>query len=166
MGARKLAKIYRIRLRGIFCIYCGELAQCYDHFPPYSATYSGFLLPACNECNALAGTEYPFEFESRARFVRERLEQKYKRVLDTPEWSKGELNKLGRGLKDSVKAWEELRKIVLRRIAWNAISYLSCTALTSDFARFVAEINTMPENAPAAFEKRLKSLQESGVFSE
>lgn len=72
----------------------------------------------------LAGVYHPTDLVSRIRHVRVSLERKYQRVLQTPEWADDELNELGRSLKGRVKRWQKLRKIVLRRIVWNAESYL------------------------------------------
>jgi len=156
---------YRIRVKGIFCVYCGEMADSVDHFPPKSASVMGFLLPACKECNNLAGTDYPFDFENRAKLVTEKLRKKYNKILGTSEWSKDEMRELKYSLNRMVRSWEELRKIIRRRIAWNAISYLSCTALTRNFVQFNVEISSTPGSARGAFAKHMKSYIRQGPNS-
>lgn len=114
----------RRTVRGEDCIYCGEWATCRDHFPPVSMSKVGVLLPSCHECNFLAGVHHPTDLVSRIRHVRQAIEKKYRRVLETPEWSDEELSELGRGLKEDITKWRNLRRTVLRRIVWNAESYL------------------------------------------
>src|SRR5262249_37789687 len=53
-------KQYRLTIKGQFCVYCGEWAECQDDFPPYSATMHGFLLPSCKQC--VGGSRTPFRF--------------------------------------------------------------------------------------------------------
>src|SRR5215471_17155100 len=102
---------FRKRINGRWCVYCGELATTDEHFPPKTFTHHGLILPACSECNVLAGASWATDFEERCRYVKDRLRQKYKRVLDTPDWSKSEVGALGRALKRRVKAWQELKEL-------------------------------------------------------
>lgn len=55
------------------CVYCGVLASETEHFPPKSTLSSGFLLTACRECNGTARDLFPYDFESRADFVKDQL---------------------------------------------------------------------------------------------
>jgi hypothetical protein len=119
VAKNRLANAFRDRLKGERCCYCGERATCEDHFPPRSATYVGVILPACHECNALAGTEYPFEFKKRAELVKEKLGQRYQ--CESPEYDR-------------------------ERLAWNAIAYIASIDHNSVFADYVAETPTTPEN--------------------
>lgn len=151
----------RLTIRGHFCIYCGEWATCLDHFPPYSACLSGFLLPACKECNSLAGTEYPFDFRSRAKFVIERLRARYRKVLETPEWSAEEARPLGYSLKQMVKSWSKSRKIAIRRTAWNAESYLALLPAAKRFVDVTTQIELMPEKQQEAFDKQFQKIIET-----
>ena len=77
---------FRRRIRGNQCVYCGLSADTEDHFPPQSLTHLGVLLPACRECNSMAGTEWCFDFELRCAYVKDKLRKKYQKVLQTPDW--------------------------------------------------------------------------------
>jgi hypothetical protein len=133
----------RRRISGLFCVYCGQWAGSDEHFPPRSAISSGVILPACIECNGLAGNFHPFDFESRVKHVKDRLRSKYRKLLDSPDWSEEELEEVDYTLDVGGRAWRKLRKIVRERIAWNAMSYLSSIDDTNDFADLHAEIDFM-----------------------
>jgi len=45
-------RMFRIRISGYFCVYCGEIATQDEHFPPMSYSLRGYILPACAECNS------------------------------------------------------------------------------------------------------------------
>jgi len=154
-------KEFRFTVKSQFCVYCGEWASCMDHFPPYSASLSGFLLPACKECNAIAGTEYPFDFKARAKFIQERLRVRYRALLDTPEWSSTEMRPLGYTLKQMVKSWSERRKIAARRTEWNAQSYLAMLPSAKEFLHVTFRIELAPEKQGQAFKRQFLSLIET-----
>ena len=130
----KLTDAHRIKLHGYRCVYCGEAADSMDHFPPVSYGLHGFLLPACRECNCIAGTKYPLNFEGRMHHVKKRLRQKYKRHLLTPEWTKDEISELGYNLQEGTDLWQKQKQIAKERIAWNALAYLSSIDHNNDFA--------------------------------
>ena len=73
----------------------------------------------------MAGTEHPYNFGARANYVKGKLSQKYRRLVDTPEWGGDEVKELGKNLKSSVKGWEQRRKEVIRRLNWSAVAYLA-----------------------------------------
>ena len=130
---------YRIRFRGFFCVYCGEIATAQDHFPPKVHTHLGYLLPVCHECNGLAGTEWPNNFELRAKHVKDKLRRKYRRALATPDWSASEIRSLGHTLKTGVIKWQNLIKITRQRIAWSALAYLTSIDRNNDFVPIFVE---------------------------
>jgi hypothetical protein len=120
----------RVRLCGRFCVYCGDLANTEDHFPPASCTNSGFLLPCCKECNGFAGTD----FCKRAEMVKKKIEKKYKKILAMPEWDWEELRKIKANLRKEIKKCLEQKKSAQLRLAWSAESYLKNIDLNNDFA--------------------------------
>jgi hypothetical protein len=123
---RKVINILRKRIRGDWCIYCGDLATTDEHFPPITLTTVGLILPACRECNGLASTHFATDFEERCQFVKEKLRNKYSRVMQTPDWDTGEIKTLGYSIKTTVKKWQSLRDSLKPRLAWNHTSYLAC----------------------------------------
>jgi hypothetical protein len=128
-------------IKGTFCCYCGEPATDDEHFPPLCAVHWGVILPACSECNRFAGTDWWFDFEMRVAGVKEKLVKRYRRCLETPDWSTDEIDDLGRGLRDEVRQWQELKRKIEKRIAWNATSYLSFIDHNNYFAQLIAGIS-------------------------
>lgn len=126
MSDRRCQRQFRYRLRGEWCTYCGNIATLEDHFPPLSLMLEGWLLPACAECNAFAGTVWARDFEARCRHVNFCIRRKYKKLLETPAWSRDELDELEHTLRSAVIQWEGQRKIAQERIAWNVGAYLAC----------------------------------------
>jgi endogenous inhibitor of DNA gyrase (YacG/DUF329 family) len=118
----------RIKLDGTRCVYCGEGAGTVDHFPPRSAmdnNDSGFLLPACIECNTIASTEYPFDFAKRASFVKRRIKERYRHLDSHAEWTEDEIKELGYSLRAKITAWGEAQRVFDNRIDFDSIAYLS-----------------------------------------
>ena len=126
MSKTRYANTLRKRIRGDWCIYCGELATTDEHFPPSTLTPIGLILPACLECNCLASTHFATDFDERCQFVKERLRTKYSRILKTPDWDQDEIDNLGYSIKTTVKKWQSLRDSLKPRLAWNHNAYLAC----------------------------------------
>lgn len=158
MAKRRMPNLFRVRIRGLWCIYCGETAECDDHFPPLSAGLRGFLLPACKECNALAGTDHPHNFSARAALVHAKIRNKYKRLVDTPNWSEDELKELGKNLKSSVKSWAGRREALLRRLAWNPFSYLGGLGGGKDLVAIDQDVAQSPGREREGFRRHLDRI--------
>lgn len=129
----------RTHIRGSFCVYCGEGANTVEHFPPASYSLGGFLLPACIECNLIASTFYPIDFLSRCEYVKSKLKKKYKKQLMSPSWDDEEISSLGRNLKKGTIVWKKQKEIATKRLAWNALSYISNIDHNNDFVLIYVE---------------------------
>lgn len=129
----------RWRLSGALCVYCGEGANTVDHWPPRSFGDYGLLLPACRECNLLAGVKYPTSLRERITEVKYALRRKYIKYMSIPEWSDDELCRMGKTLRSSIVTGLETKRRISRRIAWNAAAYLLSIDSSSVFAQLVAE---------------------------
>jgi hypothetical protein len=120
---------FRTRIDGRFCIYCGERPNTDEHFPPVTQGLGGFILPACNECNRLAGTEWPRDFEERAGYVKRRLAKRYQA---TPPLTVDAI------LAEDENHWvdliheEKIRRRMEARLEWNAMAYLKTIAREED----------------------------------
>lgn len=125
-GPPCMRNFFRTRIKGSRCVYCGERSQSDDHWPPASYCNTGFILPACLECNKLAWTFYPLEFLKRADYVKERLEDRYWSDINVANlWTREEINELGYWLGKWVRESYQRGLRAKRRIAWNAISYIA-----------------------------------------
>ena len=123
----------RLKLKGPFCVYCGEPSDDQEFFPPRTHAVHGYTLPVCRECKNLANRAHPFDFKERADYIKSKLRDRLQRVLRTPDWSSNELEEIGRDLRDGIAAWQKMREISKDRIAWNALSYLAQIDECSDF---------------------------------
>jgi hypothetical protein len=112
-------------LHGDRCSYCGDRATTDDHFPPYATTLRGWILPACLECNGLAGTAHGRNFEARVRHVKTALRERYRSLLAAPSWSAHDLDELGSTLRSAVMQGEVERDRILARLGWSTSAYLA-----------------------------------------
>lgn len=111
-----------------WCIYCGAITQCLDHFTPLIVAYAladvgvkfgrKILVPACSDCNVIAGTEVLKTIAQKRRFIQNRLRVKHKKLLRSPTWTQVELEKLSPNLRARVQFDLNLKAEIQRRIAW------------------------------------------------
>lgn len=130
---------FRTIIHGDWCVYCGAIATTRDHFPPKSLTMRGLLLPCCGECNSLAGTDNGTDFGLRADLVKIKLRKRYRKILMVSVWGSEELSEMGKSLKREIRTWQERRRIIQSRLAWNAEGYLASIDKDSAFAELIAE---------------------------
>jgi hypothetical protein len=117
------------------CAYCGDVAATVDHVFPISqaAALSSVLtptelraklrgglslVPACFDCNNRAGAKPFYTMASKRAYIQSKLRIKYRKLLDSPEWSEAELNELGFALRQSVRNDLLFKKRIRARIAW------------------------------------------------
>lgn len=99
-----------------------------DHFVPLSIQnslrhvphkpFERLLIPACKECNFLAGAKVFDSIIHKRRYIQDRLRNRYSGLLDMPEWTETELCELGRGLREYVTYGKIEREWVSRRLKW------------------------------------------------
>lgn len=113
-------------LRGI-CIYCGVPAATIDHVMPVSIVSANLGLiryrklikvPACPECNSIAGDRLFRSVGAKGRYVRGRLKIKYKRLLKCKDWTREELEEIGYTLRTTFERDLRNRAIVKERVKW------------------------------------------------
>ena len=148
-GGRRSA---RIHVRGDLCLYCGEPADLEDHFPPVSQTIKGLLLPACEECNALASAWHPFNLGARAALVHRKLAKRHKKIGRLPLWAASEVDELEGCLLDEVTRWRNGHLRLKRRLAWSAADYFHHIAAISDSAVYSAIIDFTRDYAVTLFD--------------
>jgi hypothetical protein len=136
----------RKRISGTFCVYCGVPATETEHFPPASTGSYGWLLPACRECNQIAGDRHPYDFEARCNFVKSGIAH-YARENLLPASLDAELDKDDYEWETFLKRLSEARA-ARRRLAWSAAAYLSSIGGTKLFAVKPAKTATTTKSAP------------------
>jgi hypothetical protein len=83
----------------------------------YGRCYNkGDTVAACSECNGLLGSIALFSIYDRAAYLEDKLNCKYSKILNIPEWSDDELAELDKNLRRKIKATIQLKNIVALRI--------------------------------------------------
>jgi hypothetical protein len=108
------------------CAYCGMPAEGDDHLIPLSFYQAGMdaiemshwrftLVPACNECNLLAGDRVFETVSQKRRYIQERLRCRYKKILAIPVWDEEEIESLSEDFARYVRYGLKLKEIIWRR---------------------------------------------------
>jgi len=134
---------FRHRIDGPYCVYCGDFFSEMDHYPPATETRQGVLIPSCNECNSILSNLRFERFEDRVKYVKKKLKSRYKKALETPEWSEEELSELGQSLREAAVLWREQQRFIRKRVAWDAETYLRSIDTGNDFAQANAEMTSI-----------------------
>jgi hypothetical protein len=124
-------KINHIRTGGIhpnYCVYCGDFNQCKDHVIPvsYNSVYRDYnrneTVDCCTECNTLAGSYPATSVEDKSTYLLQRYKTKYSKILNLPIWDNSELEQLKGNLKMQVKANENKRRLISKKMEHLRIS--------------------------------------------
>lgn len=95
------------------CFYCGLPADTWDHVIPVSYLAglldAGFVkyspvVPACRECNVLAGSAVFEDFAEKRAYVRTRLQKRYKDLLKMPYWFPEQIAEMGPNMAKRIRA--------------------------------------------------------------
>lgn len=95
------------------CFYCGLPADTMDHVIPISHLAAlldaGFIkysqiVPACQECNCLAGSNVFEDFFEKRAYVRTRLQKRYKDLLKMPYWFPEQIAEMGPNMAKRLRA--------------------------------------------------------------
>ena len=112
------------------CYYCGDPSQTIDHVPAVTVAYSIGLdelerrkinlykVRACKQCNSILGSKELLTLDDRARFVYERLQKLYKRLLKAQEWDSEEILELGPVLRSYVLSHHDAKNWVEHRLQY------------------------------------------------
>jgi hypothetical protein len=107
------------------CAYCGIESSEREHVIPL--TYLGqkrgyddkrqWIVDSCSDCNNLAGKSVFFSIPEKAKFIKERLEIKHKKIIQTPQWNAEELEEMGYTLREMIFGNIIAKKVLFDRIA-------------------------------------------------
>lgn len=113
------------------CAYCGDPATHEDHVYPIASFAKLYrmgaplppdeillIVPACRECNMLAGDRVFYTFEGKRGHIKEKLFKRYKRVMSIPYWDPEEIAELRGNLQRYVGAGATQRDIMLERLRY------------------------------------------------
>lgn len=122
------------------CAYCGEAAEHIEHVVPRCTGLPTYTVPACAECNLIAGGKPFTRFCDKQEFIKGKLEARYAKVLAMPEWDADELEELGYNMRCDVEAAMKLRGIVLQRLEWDWVGL----AIDAGFLPFGKDVFGLP----------------------
>lgn len=100
------------------CAYCGMYAEEREHVVPRKTGYAKIVVPACHECNTLAGSECFPTFAEKRDFIHSRLKKRYRHAINAPEWDSLELGELDYVLRAMCETVEVARRVVEQRLSF------------------------------------------------
>lgn len=119
---RKIYDFKYIKAKSIddSCLYCGDIAEVWDHVPPISRAYqytgTFVLVPACRSCNAYLYSHALLTLPSRREHIRQKL---YKlKDYKIPDWYKSELCEIKGYIKKYVKKGLCVQRNIRERILY------------------------------------------------
>lgn len=122
-----------INPQGIPCIYCGTPSIDKEHVVPISwinelkeLKFMGIdvdvpeeiIVPSCHECNLFASGTIFKSIKEKKRYIKEKLYKRYKKFLNSPEWTEQEIMELDGRLRQHVFITNEIIKIVRKRLKY------------------------------------------------
>lgn len=128
---QQTAYLYKRKFKGVtWCVYCGDHADTQDHVFPVSVAANIdwvnmnprvrknlnpllVMVPACEQCNKLAGAYVPSSILEKRQYIHKKLQQRIKKF---PRWAEDEINELGKNLRGLVlKEIKERNHLEMRR---------------------------------------------------
>lgn len=113
------------------CFYCGRPATEREHTVPRAILRAmndvgigeivrgrKLVVPACRECNTLLGSSYQQDLSKRKKYLKTRLREKYKSILQMNGWTELELDEMGFELRSHILAAIQQRRLIEARLAW------------------------------------------------
>lgn len=89
--------------------------QSYSNNTSYERKY---VVPCCHECNTVLGNKLYHTVSSRAAYIHGKLQERYKKVLRTPDWEEEELEELSQDMRKSIEAGLAIRDKTRARISF------------------------------------------------
>jgi hypothetical protein len=137
-GYRKAVEFFAQRMPYTFhgmtwwatpCCYCGDPAEADEHvFPQAAFKKLGEMacklipddllqiVPACHECNGLAGDKVFQSFEEKRLYIKSRIGQRYHEALSFPHWDTEDLDALHGALRQWIATGQGVRDLVFERL--------------------------------------------------
>ena len=132
------------------CYYCWDDATTIDHIVPVSYYYSwkrkslhltstywkNNLIDCCRECNSIAGNKVFDDIEEKKLYIQDRIRNKYKKLINMPNWTDDEINELTWTLKKEIKIQVLARKWILNRVNY-PVELFNNSLLNRDIKKFL-----------------------------
>jgi hypothetical protein len=104
------------------CYACGVETEDLDHFPRDGDW--GLSIPCCRDCKRLGSGRFSDDIVQRAKHIQSKMRAKYKRYLNTPEWSTEELSEVSEKFSREFTAFSRLSKEIRTRASWNYLRHI------------------------------------------
>lgn len=116
------------------CLYCGLPSRDREHVVPRSflehlldlgIVRDEILVPSCRECNRLASNQIFDTYVNKYEYIQRRLRDRYRKVLEMPEWTTSEIMSLEGNLRRRIRSQLRLKHQLLERLAWDPAHVLT-----------------------------------------
>lgn len=124
------------------CIYCGSTNECKEHVIPVAflgliRSYNqsnNWIVPSCERCNTLAGSEVFFSIPKKAEYLIKRYRQRHKKEINMPEWSQDEIDELEYKFREMIYAGLTAKRVLINKLDFlKSISKMPDDYLRPDF---------------------------------
>jgi hypothetical protein len=136
----------RVRLESSQCYACGAETDEIEEFPKYGSV--GCLVTCCRECMKLGGNNFEDSIFDRAKFIQDRLKNKYKRHLDSPLWSEEEIQEMSGEFPREIRQFSAISAIARERVSWNYERHLKQLDLANDPHEVAVSLEIDPDDPP------------------
>jgi len=152
------------------CYYCGVPADSVDHVvsrailrsladdPEALAalTARGRVLEVdcCRQCNSLLSSDYDQTLGDRKARLRQQLQKRYTRLLETPDWTDSELGRMGPYLQQRIIAAIAKREWIRSRLNYNGAATLHGRPQRQLSGSSVRAALTVKNPSPVAMRRR------------
>jgi hypothetical protein len=113
---KAISGVLKILRENKICAYCGELAEEVEHVQPRRNRLETWTVPACKECNRLAGGRVFPGFYEKREYIRLAIRKKYSKELSMPEWDQEELGTVKGRLREKIEASLAAREVTKQRL--------------------------------------------------
>lgn len=140
------------------CVYCGDIATCWDHVVPQSFVsvskdrqWEHGVAPSCQECNGILSNHLFDNLDDRLTHVLWRVKHKYAKLIAMPEWYDPELKELGPNLRRHITKHVALKKWIHSRMRFlDRGDFDLWLDLSRQDSRKEPDTKMEPENTPRA----------------
>jgi len=140
-------KLYRLVANEDICVYCGIPADTVDHFVPISVVGMlgevfgivgrQFLVPACRECNSLAGGKCFKTIGGKRRYIQGRIRARNRSILAMPHWTENQISELGYNLAEKVRVSMVEKTWIEARLKWRNVNNKSAVNIAAIRSKFL-----------------------------
>jgi hypothetical protein len=101
-----------------------------DEFPK-SGNF-GLYIPCCFDCKKLAGSKNGDNLLDRAKYIHLKIQKKYEKYLQSPEWSDEELKEMSGKFAAEFRGFSRLSREVRIKTSWNYEKHIRQLDLEND----------------------------------